>query len=304
MTVNARGLMGEDHPLSIGASASLAPVRTLIADADVVLAIGTELGSTDYDFNEDGGFDIPGTLIRIDVDAQQLVRNCRPDIPLLGDAVHGVDALLRNLSNQQAKRTQGAGPVRALRCREQVHAALDTRYSRYLSLLNVIRDSHAQVTIVGDSTQIIYAGNSAFDGSGPGRYFNSATGFGTLGYALPAAIGAALADPSQPVVAIVGDGGLQFSNSELATAVDAGVNITLIVHDNGGYGEIARFMRVADIEPVGVDLLVPDICMLAQAYGWQTRRLVKLADLPDGLAAAYAEAGPTLLLIRDDVFDQ
>jgi len=86
MTVNARGILAHDHPLAISASASLECVRTLIEQADVVLAIGTEFGPTDYDAYEDGQFKINGTLIRIDLDAQQLVRNQMPQIGIVGDA--------------------------------------------------------------------------------------------------------------------------------------------------------------------------------------------------------------------------
>ena len=99
MTVNARGVLKHDHPLAVPASASLAPVRSLIAEADVVLGIGTEMGPTDYDFNEDGQFTLPGIFLRVDIDAQQLVRNTSPHIGLVGDAQAVTLELVRVLGN-------------------------------------------------------------------------------------------------------------------------------------------------------------------------------------------------------------
>jgi acetolactate synthase-1/2/3 large subunit len=301
MTVNARGILGSDHPLAVGASASLACVRALIESADTVLAVGTEFGSTDYDFNEDGNFHIPGKLIRIDIDPQQLVRTRIPELGLVGDAAQGIRALLECLPAEPVP--QGTGSARALACNRQVVAALNTRETRYLQLLKDIRDCLPRVTIVGDSTQIIYTGNSTYAAAEPSSYFNSATGFGTLGYALPAAIGVAVADPARPVVAISGDGGLQFCLGELATAADTGSRLTLIVHRNGGYAEISKFMLVNDVTPVGVDLLVPDFLALASACGWRCRSLESLDDLSADLSEAQLSDRPTLLLVDDALFD-
>ena len=86
LTINAKGLLPAGHPLLIGSTQSLPATRAAIRDADVVLAVGTELGETDYDVTFDGGFAIDGRLIRIDIDAQQLMRNARAEIAIAGDA--------------------------------------------------------------------------------------------------------------------------------------------------------------------------------------------------------------------------
>ena len=118
-------------------------------------------------------------------------------------------------------------------------------------VLEMIREALPGAILVGDSTQPVYAGNLYYDHDRPGGWFNAATGFGALGYAPPAAIGAALAAPGVPVVCLVGDGGFQFSLAEIGAAVDADVPVVFVVWNNRGYREIEVSMRERGIEPVG-----------------------------------------------------
>ena len=141
--------------------------------------------------------------------------------------------------------------------------------------------------VVGDSTEPVYAGNQFFAPDTPRSWFNSSTGYGTLGYALPAAIGAKLADPGRPVVALVGDGGLQYSLPELASAVESRVPVVVLVWNNRAYGEIRNYMVDSGIAPIGVELYTPDLVAVARGYGCAAER----ASNPDHLAALLAEAG-------------
>lgn len=100
LTINAKGLLPSSHPLQIGSTQSLPATRSLVAEADVVLAIGTELAETDYDVTFKGGFEIPGSLLRIDIDPDQTVRNYLPELALVADAELAVDALLVALQAQ------------------------------------------------------------------------------------------------------------------------------------------------------------------------------------------------------------
>ena len=129
--------------------------------------------------------------------------------------------------------------------------------------------------------------------SGPGGWFNAATGFGALGYGPPAAIGAALADPTAPVVCLTGDGGFQFTLPELGAAPDAGAPVIFVVWNNRGYREIETSMREVGVEPVGVSPAPPDFCKLAEAYGIAAERLGSLSDLPAALRRA---SGRTYLI--------
>lgn len=299
MTVNARGVLPAGHPLAVGASASLRCVRNLIEEADVVLAIGTELGSTDHDFNEDGEFHLPGTVIRIDIDVQQIVRTRIPELAIVGDSARTLCELLPLLTPADNR----VGVIGASRCRAEVQTELSARYRQYISVLDTIRDSLDNSIIVGDSTQIIYAGNCGFSANEPASYFNSATGFGTLGYGLPAAIGAAIANPKRPVVAVVGDGGLQFSLAELASASEAAVNLTLIVHQNGGYAEIKQYMSARCVPALGVDIDMPELTGMLASFGWRSCELSDLKELAAALPNTGQASGCMAILIDDSLFD-
>ena len=118
-------------------------------------------------------------------------------------------------------------------------------------------------------------------------------------YALPAAIGASLAGPD-PVVALIGDGGLQFTLSELASAHDANANITLILHDNSGYGEIRKHMASKSIPLAGVDIFTPDLRQIALACGWQVQTVAK-DDLDRCLEEGSRYSGPKMIYLAHRV---
>ncbi|WP_245242966.1 5-guanidino-2-oxopentanoate decarboxylase [Pararhodobacter sp. SW119] len=295
MTTNARGILPPQHPLAVTLSASMPATRGLIAGADVLLAIGTELGPTDYDMYEDGGLSIPGTLIRADIDPRQARRGHPPAVVLPGCAALTATALRAALQDRTPVHGADAtGATRAAQAQAGLRA-LPPEVRGDLALLEQVRAALPGALIVGDSTQAVYAGNMGFSASLPGGYFNSATGFGTLGYALPAAIGAALVE-DRPVVALSGDGGLQFTMAEMTSATEAGVRVILLLFDNQGYGEIKSAMRQQNVPPLGVDILTPDLAAIARACGWS----VVTVDAPDALAEALsaAEDAPGCTMIR------
>ena len=294
-TVNARGVLPPDHPLLVPASPSLSAVRELIEDADVVLALGTEIGRTDYDFYDSGEFKIPGTLIRVDIDAEQIYRNLIADIALVGDAGSTAELLTESVS--PGKHRDAA--ARAERARTAAFNSLSPAMSAHVALLNRIRDALPDALLVGDSSQQVYAGALYFAAQTPKSWFNSATGYGTLGYALPAAIGAKIAAPERPVVCLVGDGGLQFSIAELASAIDAGTPIILLVWNNSGYGEIKAFMLDRNIPTAGVDLFTPDFMKLADAYGIHAEILASIGDIDRVLEAAAKRDLPSLIQMNE-----
>ena len=256
--MNARGVLGPEHPLAVPMSPSLAAVRELIAEADLALAVGTELGPTDYDMYAVGEFPQPRQLIRIDIDAEQLERNARAHLALRADAATALQAILAlDLGPARAH----AGAARAVEARTRALAELRAAMRRQLVFLDTIRDTLPRAILVGDSTQPVYAGNLGFAAATPGSWFNSATGFGTLGYALPASTGAGLAAPDRPVVCLVGDGGIQFSLGELAVPRDVDAWSAIIIWNNRGYGEIKTSMLAVNIDPVGVDVRPPDFAL-------------------------------------------
>lgn len=293
LTANARGLM-HGHALAVPASASLHPVRELIASSDMVIAAGTELGPTDYDVYGDGGFTMPENLIRIDIDPDQIGRH-----PAAGAIQADCAAALEALEAQlpAAAGQQHGGSARAQETRQAALASLDAAARTQLAVVETIRDTLPGSIIVGDSTQPIYAANSYYDHDRPGGWFNAATGFGALGYGPAAAIGAALAVPEAPVVCLTGDGGFQFTLPEIGAALDAEAPVIFVVWNNRGYREIETSMRDVGVEPVGVSPEPPDFCKLADAYGIAAERLSGAAGLAEALKRARASGRPTLIEI-------
>ncbi|MDX9670692.1 MULTISPECIES: 5-guanidino-2-oxopentanoate decarboxylase [unclassified Pseudomonas] len=303
LTINAKGMLPSSHPLLIGSTQSLIATRALVVDADVVLAIGTELAETDYDVTFAGGFEIPGKLLRIDIDADQTVRNYPPHVALVADSRNAAQALLSALSHQSlAERRNDWGQVRAARLRDDLAATWDAPTLAQTRFLETVLHELPEAVFVGDSTQPVYTGNLTFNPERPRRWFNSSTGYGTLGYALPAAIGAWLGGSIEsgarpPVVCLIGDGGLQFTLPELASAVEARTPVIILLWNNQGYEEIKKYMVNRAIEPVGVDIYTPDFIGVAKALGCAAEAINSVEQLRSALRAATDRQGPTLIEI-------
>ncbi|WP_020593418.1 5-guanidino-2-oxopentanoate decarboxylase [Kiloniella laminariae] len=302
MTINARGILSGDHPLAVPASPSLKAVRELIKNADLVVVLGSEVGPTDFDMYVDGNFSIPGTLVRVDIDPVQLQRNVTPDLALTGDAVHATTDILACLDKSAIARKEYSGASRAAKARAEVATELSPEMNRQIGFLHQITAALPGAVIVGDSTQAVYAGNLCFSPDQTQGWFNSATGFGTLGYALPASIGAKLACPERPVVCLTGDGGLQFTLAELGSAIDANTSVIILVWNNDGYQEIKSYMEDNAIVPEGVDLTTPDFPAIARAYGLQAEHLSSAEDFPTTLKRLAASGKPALIQIEERLF--
>ncbi|WP_373356331.1 5-guanidino-2-oxopentanoate decarboxylase [Pseudoroseicyclus sp. CXY001] len=293
-TANARGLL-HGHPLTVAASPSLAPVRALVAEADAVLAVGTEFGQTDYDMMVDGLWPAPARLVRIDISAAQLRRH-EAEIPLQGHA----ETLLPALAARLPSRPPAEGAARAAMARKGARAGLDAGLAACADVLDAIRDAVPGALVVGDSTQAVYAGNLSYDHDRPGGWFNAATGYGALGFAIPASIGAALAAPGTPVISLNGDGGAQFSLAELMTAAEEKLPITFLIWNNHAYQEIAWAMREAETEVIGCHPAPPDLEAVAKSCAMPYRRTGPApADVAAALRALPPTTGPVLIEIAD-----
>lgn len=292
-TVNARGLM-HGHPLTVAASPSLDASRALVAGADRVLAVGTELGPTDYDMYLRGDFPDTSGMIRIDLCPEQLARHpatCR----IAADAGLALAALLPGISARK-----GDGAARAATARTAARAELATLHPampHQLAMVEAIRAALPGALVVGDSTQPVYAGNLCYDHDRPGGWFNAATGYGALGFGPGAAIGAAIAAPGTPVVCLIGDGGLQFSASELRTARDEYLPVTFLVWNNTGYREIAEAMQAAGVPVTGC---TPSPLNLAPFAAACDLPFASVPNQPQALRTALATpgVGPRLIEVR------
>ncbi len=294
-TINARGLM-HDHPLKVPASPSLKTIRDLIRKSDAILAVGTELGPTDFDVNRDSNMPEFRNMVRIDIDQKQLDRH-EVEIGLCSDAKQALSALSAKMhGNKHPERNWGE--KQATQARVDARAELSETYKHMISMLETIRDTLPGSIIVGDSTQPIYAGNTFYSHDSPDGWFNSSVGFGSLGYAIPASIGAALAAPERPVVCVTGDGGAQFTLPEFMVAVDEKLPVTFIIWNNRGFQEIETSMASAGVEVVGCDPTPPDFQHLAKAYCMDYQRCENATDgLIKALKAAQRHEGPRLIEI-------
>ena len=295
-TVNGKGILPARHPLSIGSTISVPFVLEEMAKADVVLAVGTELGETDTWLFEGKHPRFDGKVIRIDIEADQLSHNASPDIAIHSDSDTALTALAAALGNHTPN---PEGSARAQALRDLLQAALTPPQRAHQTIMKAVQEALPDAMIVGDSTQPIYSANLFYEAERPRTYFNSTTGYGTLGYALPAAFGAKLAQKDRPSVAVIGDGGLQFTIGELATAVELGLPVVVLVWNNQGYFEIKKYMAERGIPQIGVDLYTPDFLAIARGFGCNAVRAQGLEHLKAELRTANTAKGPTLIEIDE-----
>jgi acetolactate synthase I/II/III large subunit len=297
LTHNAKGVLPPDHPLLVRSSPSYEPIRALYNEADVVLGVGTEFSETDYDFFFDGGFRLGGSLIRIDIDTAQLSRNVRPAVAIQADAGLAVVALKELLQPGQPGQRGGASRTAA------VNAALAPLHrDDYQQFLDCLQKALPGAAVMGDSTQPAYFAAAQYHPPAPRRFASAATGYGTLGYALPAAFGARLGLPQVPVIALIGDGGLQFTINELSTAVEAQLSIAVVVWNNERYEMIAQNFETAGMEPIACDIHTPDFLAIARGYGCSAVRARSIEELESALANSTAVDFPTVIEVREEDF--
>ncbi|MEV7969836.1 thiamine pyrophosphate-binding protein [Sphaerisporangium sp. NPDC088356] len=292
-TANGKGAAPESHPLSLGATLHLAAVREWLAGCDVVLAAGTELAPSDLWVDD---FRLDGTLIRVDADPGQMYGDHVAGVPVVGDAGEALHGLLERLAPAHVTASK-PGPE-LWHARDTELEALTRRWAGHLAAL---REALPPETIVAaDNSMMCYYG--ALGGlplDPPGRFLFP-TGYGTLGFALPAGIGAAVARPGTPVAVLAGDGAFQFSLQELATAVELGLSLPVVVSVNGGYGEIRAEMAERGMPPVAVDLHAPDFVLLARAYGARGLAAGTPGELREAVREAVRAPVPTVIVVKEN----
>lgn len=153
--------------------------------------------------------------------------------------------------------------------------------------------------VAADATQLAYTGSVDFP-CYRDRSWLYPVGYGTLGYALPAAIGAKIAAPERPGVVIVGDGGLLFTVGDLATAVDRKIGLPIIVWNNDGYGQIRDDMEAGGYPRIGVELRNPDFVALGRSFGGEALRPDSLEAFGNAVTVALTRPVPTVIELRED----
>jgi acetolactate synthase-1/2/3 large subunit len=283
LTGNAKGVLPSSHPLCAGNVLVVPAVQAALEAADCVLLIGTELSDADL-YNGGRALQFTGSVIRIDIDPDQLDRRLEPDVRIVADASQALRSLVREL---RARTADGAARTAVMRSA----ADAGTRPDLVPWIDAIAAAVPADAIVALDSTQLAYAAHVRLPAGRP-RSWLAPYGLGTLGCALPMAIGAAIAAPDRPVFALAGDGGWLFTVAEMATAVDEGLNIVLVVWDNRGYAQIRESFDDAAAPRMGVDVSSADPIGIARGFGWQTVEVDTPGEFATALSNAFEQGGP------------
>jgi 5-guanidino-2-oxopentanoate decarboxylase len=305
-TAAGKGVLADGHPANFGTSLPYRPIQRLIADADVVLAVGTELSETDVYFTTK--LPLGGQLIRIDVDPVKLADQYGADVCVWSDArgaLHSINHALASRAQDAPTRTGWrSGVGGAAKFHSEIESSWDSKARAQWRALRAIKTALPWDGVVfSDMTQIAYFGNYAYPVDNPGQWFHP-SGYGTLGFALPAALGAKISSPARAVIALAGDFGFQFTQTELMTAVEAGLSLPIVVWNNSALGQIRDDMVAAHIPQLGVIARNPDFVALAKACGAESFRVHDAAALTEAIRIALNHAGPTLIEVVASSFDK
>lgn len=294
-TVGGKGVLPEDHPLALGTRIHLPAIKNLISHADIVLGVGTELSPTDL---WEVPLELKGKLIQVNISPADFDNENRCDVGICGDAAEVLAAMAVEIVLEESDRSFNKNEILSAALAELADnlgvSEEDVVY--YKELFQAFRDvlpRHG--LLISDMTTPAYLGLSEYPAYVP-RSFLHPVGFGTLGFALPAAIGAKIADPERPVCVLTGDGGFQFTMQELAVACEQNLSLPLVIFNNDGYEEIRRTEEVRHPgEHIAVDLKNPHFLKLAEAYSIPGLRVSNGAELAQALKSALEEKGPTLI---------
>ena len=289
---SGRGVLGDDHPLSI----TVAAVHALWPKTDLVIGIGSRLEGPGWRWTRQAA---PAKLIRIDIDPVEM-RRLPADVALVADAPAATAALVAALG-------LGAAPGRRedVANAKRAAAALITEARPHYEYLQKIRAAlPADGFLVDEMCQAGYTSWFAFPVHRPRTIISS--GFqGTLGSGFPTALGVAAANPGRKVISITGDGGFLFGATELATAMQFRLGVTVIVFENGAYGNVKRDQqRLFEGRHAGADLANPDFVRFAESFGVPGFRVERDADFADTLAAALEVNGPALVHVRTKLAEE
>ena len=287
---SGRGIVSNAHELGL----TMAAAYRLWPETDMMIGIGTRLElptMTRWPYQPDGL-----KSVRIDIDPVEM-RRYPPTVAIVADAKAGTRALAAAVGRAGYRKTAG----RRSAIREASAAALKEiqKVQPQMAYLNILREVLPANAIVTDElSQVGFASWYGFPVYEPRTFITS--GYqGTLGSGFPTALGAKVANPNRPVVAITGDGGFMFGVQELSTAVQFNVGVVTLVFNNNSYGNVRRDQRTRfDGRVVAADLVNPDFVKLAESFGVAASRVSSPDHFRPALEKALVHDGPYLIAIE------
>ncbi len=261
------------------------------ADTDVVVAVGSRMQIPYTSWGVDDGL----TVVRIDIDPEQLALSPARQIELAGDAAATLDLVNAGLAEEPKRPSR----LEEMQAAQALFAERVAFLEPQISYVRTIREAVPEDGIfVEGMTQIGYAARFVYPTYTPRTYLT--TGYqGTLGWAVAAGLGAQMANPDRPVVAVSGDGGFLFTANELAIAAQYDIPLVTVLFNDSAYGNVRRIQQNHyDGRIIGSELENPDFVKYAESFGIQAARTDSPAGLAELLPKALAHAGPSLIEVQ------
>ena len=291
-TPEGKGSFPEDNPLSLGTIYNgHGPGHHAVPQADVILAIGSRMHMVPP---VDWSPQPHQKLIQIDADPEEVGRNIPVTTGMAADGRLALQDLLAELGGKTRASRWTQGDIDTIR--DATRAEIQAIAPLQVEIINTIRQElDDDAIMVAGTTEIGYWSHLAFPALSPRSYLTSSY-FATLGYAFPTALGAKIGNPYRQVVATSGDGGFGYASSELATAVQEGINVVTIVFNNESFGA-----SYADQENrykarfIGTQIHNPDYAKLAESYGALGTKVSGPQELGPALRDALKADRPALI---------
>jgi thiamine pyrophosphate-dependent acetolactate synthase large subunit-like protein len=295
-SIKGKGAIPEDHDLSLGNLGTEEPVQALLAKADLAIVVGTRFSNRS---TGKWSLRLPPRWVRVDLDQRQFGKTHpniqgRDVVELVGDVRITVEAILKGLEKQPSH-LQGFERSEVVRAKRQVLESVRVSYPAEVKLLEDIRQAiRRDAIIANDSTVATYWMRRYFEVYEPGTFL-WAMGSGTIGFGLPAAIGAKFAKPESQVLALCGDGGFLYSCQELATAVKHRLAIVVLLFNDNAFGVVDYAERKAGQLFGDEALCNPDFVALAKSFGADAERVESLERIGEVVEKALAQNRLTVI---------
>jgi acetolactate synthase I/II/III large subunit len=298
MTLLGLGAFPASHPLNLGMMGmhGEAWVNHMIQEADLLLAFGMR-----FDDRVTGNlknYAPNAKKIHIEIDPAEINKNVKVDVPLVGDLREVLLELLPHV--ESIDRSEWLDSIDRLKGDSAVRDIQNLPDSGHLYAAHVINDLWRQTRdgktiVVTDVGQHQMWEAQYYKHEHP-RTLITSGGLGTMGFALPAAIGAKVASPESEVWVVVGDGGFQMTMCELATIVQENLKVNIAIINNGFLGMVRQWQEFFyDRNYAATPLLNPDFARLAEAYGIHSMTISKRSEVVPAVQSAQRHNGPVLI---------